>query len=86
MRGLKTDHGATVVITGHAFVQNIRHGHDELGVEETTTLRVMAALASHQSADEGPSGTLENRNKPGIRGLLHGFWASTWTRSGRPIA
>lgn len=44
MRGLKTDHGATVVITGHAFVQNIRHGHYELGVEEPTTLRVMAAL------------------------------------------
>jgi hypothetical protein len=28
MRGLKTDRGATV-ITGHASVQNIRHGHYE---------------------------------------------------------
>jgi transposase, IS6 family len=44
MRGLKTDRGATVVITGHAFVQNIRHGHYELGVEEPTTLRVVAAF------------------------------------------
>jgi hypothetical protein len=44
MRGLKTDRGATVVIIGHAFVQNIRHGHYELGVEEPTTLRVVAAF------------------------------------------
>ena len=27
----------------------------------------------------------ENRNKPGIRDLLRGFWASRWTRSGEPI-
>ncbi|MGH3772148.1 MAG: hypothetical protein ACRDRW_12260 [Pseudonocardiaceae bacterium] len=33
-----------VITTGHAFVQNIRRGHDGLGVEEPTTLRVMAAF------------------------------------------
>jgi hypothetical protein len=44
MRGLKTELGATVVITGHAFVQNIRRGHYELGVEEPTMLRVVAAF------------------------------------------
>ena len=44
MRGLKTDRGATAVITGHAFVRNIRHGHYELGGEEPTTLRVVAAF------------------------------------------
>jgi hypothetical protein len=44
MRGLKTDRGATVITTGHAFVQNVRHGHYELGVEEATTLRVVAAF------------------------------------------
>jgi transposase-like protein len=44
MRGLKTELGATVVITGHAFVQNIRHGHYELGSEEHTMLRVVAAF------------------------------------------
>jgi IS6 family transposase len=44
MRGLKTDRGATVIITGHAFVQDIRRGHYELGVEEPTTLRVVAAF------------------------------------------
>ncbi len=44
MRGLKTNRGATVVITGHAFVQNIRHGHYELAVEEPPTLRVVTAF------------------------------------------
>jgi IS6 family transposase len=44
MRGLKTHRGATVVITGHAFVQNIRRGHYELGTEEPMNLRVTAAF------------------------------------------
>jgi hypothetical protein len=33
MRGLKQDHSATVIIAGHAFVQNLRRGHIELAVE-----------------------------------------------------
>ena len=33
MRGLKTDRTATVVITGHAFIQNLRRGYYELGVD-----------------------------------------------------
>jgi transposase-like protein len=33
MRRLRTDRTATVVIRGHAFVQNLRRGHYELGVE-----------------------------------------------------
>ena len=33
MRGLKTDRTASVVIRGHALIQNIRRGHYELGVE-----------------------------------------------------
>jgi IS6 family transposase len=33
MRGLKTNRAASVVIRGHAFIQNIRRGHYELGVE-----------------------------------------------------
>ena len=44
MRGLKTDHSARVIIAGHVFIQNIRRGHYELGVAETVTLRVMAAV------------------------------------------
>ena len=31
MRGLKTARTASVVIRGHAFVQNLRRGHHELG-------------------------------------------------------
>jgi IS6 family transposase len=33
MRGLKTDRTASVIIRGHAFVQNLRRGHYELGTE-----------------------------------------------------
>ena len=33
MRGLETDRTANVVIRSHAFVQNIRRGHYEVGVE-----------------------------------------------------
>jgi transposase-like protein len=44
MRGLKTDLGARIIIAGHAFVQNIRRGHYELGVDEAPILQVMAAF------------------------------------------
>src|SRR3954454_10216073 len=33
MRGLRTDRTAAVVIAGHAFMQNLRRGHYELGLE-----------------------------------------------------
>jgi transposase, IS6 family len=45
MRGIKTDRSATVVIAGHAFVQNLRRGHYELAVDEPSNLRVKAAFA-----------------------------------------
>jgi len=45
MRDLQTDRTATVVICGHAFVQNLRRGHYELGVEARhERLRVAAAF------------------------------------------
>jgi transposase-like protein len=45
MRGLRTNRTATVVIRGHAFVQNLRRGHYELGVEARhVRLRVAAAF------------------------------------------
>jgi IS6 family transposase len=45
MRGLKTDRTAQVVISGHAFVQNLRRGHYELGVDARCRhLRVAAAF------------------------------------------
>ena len=45
MRGLRTDRTATVVIRGHALIQNLRRGHYELGVEAChERLRVAAAF------------------------------------------
>ena len=45
MRGLRTDRTASTVILGHAFVQNLRRGHYELGVQARhDRLRVAAAF------------------------------------------
>ena len=45
MRGLKTDRTASIIIRGHAFTQNLRRGHDELGVETTHgQLRIASAF------------------------------------------
>jgi transposase, IS6 family len=44
MRGLKQDRSATVVLAGHALVQNLRRGHYELAVEEPTSRRVAVAF------------------------------------------
>jgi hypothetical protein len=41
MRGLKQDHNASVIIAGHAFIQNVRRGHYELAVEEPVTRRLV---------------------------------------------
>ena len=45
MRGVKTDRTASVIIRGHAFMQNIQRGHYELGAEvRHVHLRVAAAF------------------------------------------
>ena len=44
MRGLKQDRSARVIITGHAFVQNVRRGHYELAVEEPAGRRLAVAF------------------------------------------
>jgi IS6 family transposase len=45
MRGLRTDRTASVVIRGHALMQNLRRGHYELGVEAISPrLRLAAAF------------------------------------------
>jgi transposase-like protein len=45
MRGLRTDRTASVVVRGHAFVQNVRRGHYELGIEaRQQSLRLAAAF------------------------------------------
>jgi transposase-like protein len=44
MRGLRTDRTARVIIAGHAFLQNLRHGHYELGLDVPPGSRVAAAF------------------------------------------
>ncbi len=44
MRGLQTDRTAQVVITGHAFVQNLRRGHDDLELDTPPAMRLAAAF------------------------------------------
>jgi transposase-like protein len=44
MRGLRTDRTATVIISGLAFVQNLRRGYYELATETARPLRLAAAF------------------------------------------
>ncbi len=44
MRGLKQDRSARMIVAGHAFVQNVGRGHDELAVEEPATRRLAVAF------------------------------------------
>ena len=44
MRGLKRDRTASVVIRGHAFIQNLRRGHYELGMDARPGLTLAAAF------------------------------------------
>jgi transposase-like protein len=44
MRGLGTDKTAQVIIVGHAFLQNLRHGHYELSLDAPPTTRVATAF------------------------------------------
>ena len=50
MRGLKTDRTASIVIRGHVFVQNLRRGHYELGVEVAPVFRLATAFDELQLA------------------------------------
>lgn len=52
MRGLKTDRTATVIIAGHAFIQNLRRSHYELGVD-TRADRLRCAVAFDELSIEG---------------------------------
>src|SRR5437867_11082116 len=45
MRGLKRDRTARVIVAGHAFVQNLRRGHYDLGTDVPATTRVADAFA-----------------------------------------
>lgn len=44
MHGLRTDRTAQTIITGRAFIQNLRRGHYELGGDVSSVRRVAAAF------------------------------------------
>jgi transposase-like protein len=44
MRGLKRLRSARVISTGHAFIQNLRRGHYELGVDTDPKRQLLAAF------------------------------------------
>jgi transposase, IS6 family len=50
MRGLRTDCTAQVIISGLAFMQNLRRGHYEIATETLRPLRVAAAFTELSSA------------------------------------
>jgi transposase-like protein len=45
MRGLKRDRTATLIVAGHAFVQNLRRGFYDLGTDVRSPLRLTDAFA-----------------------------------------
>ena len=44
MRGLKRLRSARVISTGHAFIQNLRRGHYELGIDADPKRQLPAAF------------------------------------------
>ncbi|MEU7876148.1 DDE-type integrase/transposase/recombinase [Dactylosporangium sp. NPDC049140] len=44
MRGMRTDRTARTIIAGHAFMQNLRRGHYELGLDAPPGLPIAAAF------------------------------------------
>ena len=50
MRGLRTDRTAQVIITGLAFLQNLRRGHYELATETPHPPRIAAAFTELATA------------------------------------
>jgi transposase, IS6 family len=44
MRGLKQDRSISVLVAGHAGMQNLRRGHYELAIEEPANRRMALAI------------------------------------------
>jgi transposase-like protein len=61
VRGLRTDRTAQVIIAGHAFLQNLRRGQYELGVDTRPGLRVATALDALAQAIEAWSNRQASR-------------------------
>ncbi|MFD0585762.1 hypothetical protein [Dactylosporangium darangshiense] len=48
--GACTDRTAQAVIAGHAFIQHLRRGHYELGIDAPRGLRIAAAISERAAA------------------------------------
>src|SRR5438128_1798031 len=59
MRGLKRDRTASVIVAGHAFLQNLRRGFYDLGTDVGSATRLADAFAELAVAmsDHRPAGT-----------------------------
>ena len=91
MRGLKTDRTASVIIRGHAFVQNLRRGHYGLGVDARVVTFVSPRHSMnwptrsdfHRFDHVSPRPAIEQRNGA-VAGGFTGvscvvvMWAPTW--------
>jgi hypothetical protein len=69
MRALRTDQTAAVIISGHAFMQNLRRGHYELALDVPSPERVAAMFTETRpggltrgSENEPPRPTTRQRN------------------------
>jgi IS6 family transposase len=50
MRGMRTDRTAQTIVAGHAFMQNLRRGHYEIGLDAPRGLYVAAAFTELATA------------------------------------
>jgi hypothetical protein len=44
MYGMQTDRTAQVIVAGHAFLQNLRRGHYDIGLDAPPATRLAAAF------------------------------------------
>jgi hypothetical protein len=81
MCGRRTDHAATVVITGFAFMQNLRRGHYEIPSQDALASAASFPTPAHQlpsAADE----ISDWDNAPDRRCQLSAHWGASQRAGG----
>jgi hypothetical protein len=74
----RSDGTAQVVTSGHAFVQNLRGGHYELGLDAPPGLRMAATSAnSRNSAASGHLTTAISPDRVAGAAMATGFWSGS---------
>jgi transposase, IS6 family len=72
MRGLKRDHSARVIMRGHAFMQNLRRGHYELGID------ARSHATPRPRSPNSPESSERQRPQPGLA-------RPCWTQRNRAV-